>query len=278
MSFSFLLFSFRHTYSVVFHRTFHRKPLRMVVWFAGIILSLLAMNLHAETLTASWEPWPPYQFENGGQLTGLDIDLVEAILKEAGLSPKFVKRPWKRQLQEAEEGTIDVVPGASKTPEREQFALFSNAYRTEAVVMLVSRENAEKFASMTSILAMLKNNLKIGVVREYYYGEDYAALAKDSQYSAGFKEVGDEATNFKKLMTGRIDAMLVDPVAASAAIAENGWQGKLATLFTVYADDIYLLFSKRSVTPSRVEQINEALQRLKDNGQHAAIVSRYLKQ
>ena len=58
-------------------------------------------------LVMGWDPWEPYQYEiAGGQVFGLDVDLVTAVAADAGCDISFRKDSWRELLQqlEAEEG------------------------------------------------------------------------------------------------------------------------------------------------------------------------------
>ena len=50
------------------------------------------------TLTMGWENWPPYQYQTNNTLTGLDIELIKAIVEHMGYKISFKERPWKRLL------------------------------------------------------------------------------------------------------------------------------------------------------------------------------------
>lgn len=238
-----------------------------------------SVSVFAEKLSIGWEPWAPYQYvDESGKLTGLDIDLLTAILDGANFEYDLVKRPWKRMLAEVKSGSIHIAPGASKTPEREEYAHFSLPYRNEQVVLLVSMDNKSKYAGLSSLKDFADKGFSIGVVREYYYGEDYTEMSKSDAYKGLFKEVSDDIKNFQKLLNNRIDAIMVDPVAAGVSIKENGWKGKFHTQFTVYSDDIFMMFSKQSVSKETIETINATLTAMKVDGRHQAILNEYLGQ
>jgi polar amino acid transport system substrate-binding protein len=238
------------------------------------------MSLQAQAdceLTSTWEPWEPYQFQKGDEITGLDNDLVKAIFKEADCKVNFVKRPWARALKEIEAGTIDFASGASMNDERAAFAYFSLPYRDETMVLMVRKGEAVKYdlKQITDIAGM---EFQLGVVRDYFYGEDHKAGMENPEYKKRVHEVKDDIANLKKLTAKRIDGILIDKYTGPYLAKQAGLFDQIE-VHPVYinSDNIYLMFSKRTVTPVRVEQINAALDRIKDKGEYDKILERYLK-
>ena len=66
---------------------------------------------------------------------------------------------------------------ASKTPEREEYALFSDPYRTESAVMYVRIEDAGKY-NFDSLEDIIGTEFKLAVTRGYYYGEEFEELKR----------------------------------------------------------------------------------------------------
>lgn len=241
----------------------------------GLSISIVAQ---AECqLTSTWEPWEPYQFQQDNEITGLDNDLVKAIFKEADCQVNFVKRPWARALKEIEAGTIDFASGASLNAEREAFAHFSIPYRDETMVLMVRKGEAAKYP-LKQISDIAGINFQLGVVRDYFYGEDHKTGLENPEYQKKVNEVKDDIANLKKLAAKRIDGILIDKYTGPYLAKQAGIFDQLE-VHPVYinSDNIYLMFSKRTVAPVMVEKINAALDRIKAKGIYDKIVEPYLK-
>ncbi len=242
------------------------------------ILSVFSTHLAAQCeLTSTWEPWEPYQFQQDNEITGLDNDLVKAIFREAECKVNFVKRPWARALKEIEAGTIDFASGASLNAEREAFAYFSLPYRDETMVLMVRKGESEKY-DLKKITDITQYEFQLGVVRDYFYGEDHKAGLDNADYKKRVNEVKDDIANLKKLAAKRIDGILIDKYTGPYLAKQAGIFEELE-VHPVYinSDNIYLMFSKKTVTPVQVEHLNKALDQLKDKGEYDKIVQRYLK-
>lgn len=228
-------------------------------------------------LTSSWDPWEPYQYQIGDALTGLDVELAQAILKQAGCDVTFKKRPWARALKEVEEGSIDFLTGASINPERQQYANFSAPYRDETMVLLVREGDTAKFA-LQKLSDVANTEFRLGAVRDFYYGEEYKQLMLDENFRKKVSIVPSDAQNLKKLLSGRADGILIDRYTGPFLARQEGGNSKVEQHpVKVSSSDIYLMFSKKSVDPALIEKINTALATVKSNGTYQAILNRYLE-
>jgi polar amino acid transport system substrate-binding protein len=240
-------------------------------------LSVSQQALAECELTSTWEQWEPYQFQKETEITGLDNDLVKAIFKQADCKVNFVKRPWARALKEIEAGTIDFASGASMNDERAQFAHFSIPYRDETMVLIVRKGEASKY-DLRKITDISGIKFELGVVRDYYYGEDHKLGLENPDYKKKISEVKDDTANLKKLVAKRIDGVLIDKYVGPYLAKQEGIFEQIE-VHPVYinSDNIYLMFSKKTVTPVQVEQFNAAIDALKTSGEFDEILQGYLK-
>lgn len=246
-----------------------------------IFFLLFPSNLSADdkrVYVYSWEPWEPYQIvDKTGKLTGLDINIIEAVLDNMGEPYKWQKTPWKRVLKDMDEGFLDGAPGASITDERKQWAWFSDTYRQELVVLFVQKGKKElyPFETLTDII---KSDITIGVARGYYYGEGYKKLIKNEAFARRIEKVKVNELNYKKLALGRIDGFLCDPVAATAGLKSLDMLDMVEIHpMKVYADDVHVMFSKKRVPWEYVRKFNKSLAELKESGEYDKILGRYLE-
>ena len=116
----------------------------MAVWGHKMLKKYLILALFIPIqswsfdLAVGWELWYPYQYRNKQQqLAGLDFDIFNAVVKEAGLNVTYTELPWKRHLHYIKTGQIDIAMGSSYTKEREQYAYFTEPYRQEIIKLFV---------------------------------------------------------------------------------------------------------------------------------------------
>lgn len=241
-------------------------------------LGLISMNSAvAQEVSLGWEDWQPYQYKNAKEeVTGLDIELMQAILENIGYQVTLHELPWKRHLNNVETGRTDLAASASKTPEREQYAYFSDPYRTESVVMYIRAEDSgnHKFDSLQGIIG---SEFTLAVTRGYYYGEEFEELMKNPEFKKHIREVNDNQLAQRQLVRNRVDGFLEDPIAASIELGDEGLLDKVSIHMPIYSDDIFAMFSKKSTSMEMVEAFNKSLAELKKNGTYDQIMSKYLK-
>lgn len=126
-------------------------------------------------LKVGWYDWEPYQYErvvNGQRvLSGLDIEMLQAIGKRAKLNMTFEHHSFDAVLAGLQDGSIDLTIGYRRS-EREVYARYSFPYRLETEVILVRRGSARRFPSSTlsELLKSMRGKTKIGAVTGYVYG------------------------------------------------------------------------------------------------------------
>ncbi len=256
------------------------RKISILLFGAGlIIISTLPSAWATDEFVMGWESWEPFQYKNGqGEITGLDIDLISAIMGNIDMKTSFKEMPWKRHLTLLEGGSVHIAAGASKTSEREAYAHFSDPYRTEAMVLYIRKGESKNYADFKTLDQLPQVNFTIGVVNGYYYGENYAELIKDAAFKAKTEAVNKNELNIKKVVGGRIDGFLMDPAVATARLKEMNLLDKLEIFpVEIYEDEVHVMFSKKSTDPSVVAAFNESLKTLKANGSYLKIMNKYIQ-
>lgn len=253
---------------------------KQFMWCLCVIGTLFLMSANhtvAQGLSLGWEDWQPYQYRDSNQVvTGLDIELMHAIFENIGHRLTLVELPWKRHLRNVELGLTDLAASASKTPEREKYAFFSDPYRSEAAVMYIRKEDIGKY-QFQSLREIIDTDFTLAATRGYYYGEEFAQLMKDPEFKKHVVEVNDNQLAQRQLARKRVDGFLEDPIAATFELRDEGLLEKVAIHMPIYSDDIYVMFSKKSTTPSLVKAFNKSLAELRANGAYDRIMDKYLK-
>ncbi len=154
----------------------------LLLFFTVSLSSSIASEkcpLKGKSLTLGYDDWPPYQFKANKKVTGLDVDLISAILEKGiGCSIKLKSIGWKPHLTRLKKGRIHLAGGASKNKEREVYASFTDPYRTESAVMIINKKDRGKYsASNIKDLKKIKG-FKLGVNRGNWYGDRFDDLKK----------------------------------------------------------------------------------------------------
>jgi polar amino acid transport system substrate-binding protein len=235
-----------------------------------------AFSTEKKAFTIGWEPWKPYQFMNDQrQLTGLDVELVKAIIREMNCTITYVELPWLRQLAYLKNGSLDMIAGASKTSERQEYAFFSNFYRYESNVIFVLKGTAKKYP-FKALFEIKNTKFQLGITNGYHYGDTFAKLLKDPIFQKHIQGVPSDTINIKKALKNRVHGFIGDIYAGIAALKKEGVRDQFEIHpAPVSSANIHIMFSKKSCTQENVDQFNSALQKLKKNGLLNKIISNY---
>ena len=224
----------------------------------------------------AWNQFPPYAYLSpSGDLKGLDVEIVERVLKEMGCTGTPVELPAKRALAELERGDIDLVAAASITPEREVYGRFSIRYRDERVAIFMLADNPMR--------PQLKSAVDLYTVRPRlvanlggFYGDDFDAYEKATSDAALVSRSPSIEDRFRLVEGGRTDGLIEDDIAGADVARRLGLQNKLAVAPIVLSDaPVYLLASKASITPEQVAEINKAIENLQKSGELDRLIASY---
>lgn len=223
-----------------------------------------------------FDVWEPYQYvEISGNVVGLDIEVITAVVEEMGCEVNYIQDTWVKSLEELRKGEVDMLLGASKTEAREQFALFSDAYRLEEFSLYI-RSGDEKHSAYQSIEEFVDNRSRIGIVEGYYYGPSISIMLDGTATSKYFMSSIIGELNVARLLDQDIDGYLEDSFIGASILRRKGLSEYIvAHGLTIQTGDIYVIFSKESVSPEQVAEFNAALSRVKASDEYAEIMQRY---
>lgn len=227
-------------------------------------------------LTMGWDPWEPYHFAGaGGRVQGLDIDIVSELGDRVDCQLEWVQGNWASLLRLLQAGELDMLPGATFTPEREQFAWFSDPYREERFALFVRSEEVDQWSDQ-ALGSLLDGGFRIGVTQGYIYSGPIQALQSDSRYSGQFIEAPIGELNLHALLDYRIDGFLEDPFVVAAIQRRRSGSSEIDSLDLDFGSgEVHLLFSRQSVSQDLVQQFNEALEAMRTDGTYEDIMNRY---
>jgi polar amino acid transport system substrate-binding protein len=227
-------------------------------------------------LKLGFESWEPYQYVGlEQQASGLDIEIVQAVAGRMNCTLVLQHGTWQDLLGLFRQGQLDVLLGASKTAAREEFALFSEPYRAEQFQLFVRKDDVGKY-NFASVAEMVAAKHKVGLISDYYYGEQITALYGDEQMRPQFVESSMSEQNIAVLLDDQVDAVLEDSFVGTAIIRRKGLEQQVQP-HSIKLDEtpIYVMFSKSTVQPEQVSSFNQALQQLKDSGDYQQLLTKY---
>ncbi len=227
-------------------------------------------------LTMGWDPWEPYHsMGSGGAVEGLDIDIVSALADEVGCDLEFIQDNWASHLRAIQRGEMDLLGGATRTPERERFAHFSDPYRSEQFVLFIREGSLDEYPE-EGLESLLENGFRLGLTQGFVYSEEVTTLQTDERFENQFVEAPISELHFNRLQDDRIDGFLDDPYAVAAIERRRGLTGETEPHPIEFpSGEVHFMFSRETVSEEQVEAFNQALEIIREDGRYEEILDRY---
>jgi polar amino acid transport system substrate-binding protein len=227
-------------------------------------------------LVLGFDAWEPYQYADvGGRVAGLDIELITGVAESIGCDIAYQQGTWVDLLSLLKQGNIDMLLGASKTEAREQFAFFSDAYRMEEFSLYI-RSGDEKREAYKTLSEFIESGSRIGVVSDYLYGEEVAALLDDPEQSQFFKNAIMGELNIARLLDQDIDGFLEDSFVGASMLRRKALSDLIvAQGITIQTGNIYVMFSQQGITQDQLAKFNAQLQKVKQSQIYEDLLKKY---
>jgi polar amino acid transport system substrate-binding protein len=223
-----------------------------------------------------WDPWEPYQYEiAGGQVFGLDVDLLTAVTANADCDIAFRKGNWGDLLEQLEAGEIHLLAGATRTAERETFARFTRPYRDEEFLLYVHSARLEELAE-SDLGQMLADGVRIGVINEYLYGAQISAYQSDPDLNAQFIYSQLAETNIGRLTDGAVEGIIEDKYVG-ASIVRHKDLGNIVAVHPVRFSKtpVSIMVSRAAVDEETFERLDASVGELLDSGAIEKVLAQY---
>ena len=208
--------------------------------------------------------FPPYEMvADDGTFEGIDVDIAGKIAEKLGLELVVDDMDFGSIITSVQTAKEDIaLAGLTVTDERKQNVDFTDSYATGVQVVIVPEDSDIK--TIDDLQGKLIGCQESTTGYTYCtddYGEDMVTA-----FPSGANAV-------QALLTGKIDAVVIDKQPAEAYVAQN--EG-LKILDTEYVAENYAIGVSKDNTALR-DAVNNALKELIDDGTVQAILDQYIK-
>ncbi|MBA1244403.1 substrate-binding periplasmic protein [Pseudomonas japonica] len=250
------------------------SSLKSVLLATVLTLCLPAAARAAGEIEVVTEEMPPYNMTENGKVTGFSTDIVQAVMKEAGIDAPIQVMPWARAYDRALSVPNVLIYSIARTPERE--ALFqwvgpiapTNWYLyslAERPVTLHSLDDArgQKIATVNMDVGqqfLLSRGFKMGT-----------ELQSTSRYE----------NNYRMLKIEHVGLWISNELNAIYLMRQNGDDPERALVRSLplpelsSPEGLSLAFSK-GTSPAIVERFKKALNTVRQNGTYEALMHKWL--
>nr|WP_207625616.1 glutamine ABC transporter substrate-binding protein GlnH [Paenalcaligenes suwonensis] len=239
---------------------------KIKAWLAVAALMALPMGAQAqgkELIMATDTAFVPFEFKQDGKYTGFDIDLWDAVAKQAGLQYKLQPMDFNGIIPGLQTRNVDVaLAGITIRDDRKEVIDFSDPYYESGLAILV-REDTDGIQNAADLDGK-QVAVKIGTATVDYLNREVPG--------AKLKLFPNIDNAFLELATGRVDAVVHDTPNVQY-YAQTGGKGHVKVTGAVKSGDYYgIAFPKGS---ELVPVVNEALAAIKANGTYDVIYEKW---
>ncbi len=198
--------------------------------------------------------FPPYEYlGSDNKPVGVDVDIAQKIADELGVKLKVVDMDFDGIIPALVAGKGDIgVSGFTIKPDRLESVDFSTKYAKSSQYMVVQKDN-------TTIKTAADLDGKVLGVQEGTTGDFYATDDVKAKSVERYKTAMDATA---ALMSGKIDAVIVDELPAKAIVQQNS--NTLKYIDEKLTEEEYAIAIKKN--SDLTAEINKVLEKLIADG------------
>ncbi|MCO5365043.1 transporter substrate-binding domain-containing protein [Pseudomonas alliivorans] len=230
-----------------------------------LLLSAPARADHYQVVT---EEWPPYNYSENGQITGMTTEIVRAIMNVTGHDLTIVLAPSMRASLILKMRPRTIMYSMFRTPEREHVYKWVGPILEEAI-------HPYQLAAAPPVTSLEQ------LLHAPQITTRHAGLLPDMLQSLGFKNLDKSATEsvqlYRMLLSDRTAIIIGDTDAGVAYQSRqlNIAPGTLRQIpIELYRSSLYIAFS-RDCEDDVVDSWSSALETLRQSGELERIQRRY---
>jgi polar amino acid transport system substrate-binding protein len=228
-------------------------------------------------LTYLTDELAPYNYQEGGIVTGISVEILEAVFRDIGVNRTGADVrvvPWTEGFQAARNDTGTVLFSVARTPEREQYFKWAGPFTSARSVL---------FAPMTRNITIAApedlNRYRIGTVQDSVEND----LLIEQGVNASHLVPGQTPEDLLRMLEeGQIDLWALGELPArhqmlTTAADPNAYE----IVYTLSENDLYYVFS-RDVPDTLVSAFQYSLDTVRDQmdmygiSEYERIIYRYL--
>lgn len=234
----------------------------LTVLMTGTLLVCTGCGAKKQLVMATNAEFPPYEYHEGENIVGIDVEIAQAIADEVGAELVIEDMAFDSILTAVQSGKADMgIAGLTITEDRLQNVDFSNSYAIATQVIIVNQDSA---IDDPDDLGGKTIGVQLGTT-----GDIYAEDIEDAtieRYNKGFEAV-------QALLQNKVDAVIIDNEPAKVFVEQNEGIRIVDKEFTV---EEYAIAVKKG-NSDLLEKVNKAIEELQESGKLQEIVDKYIK-
>jgi len=246
------------------------KALRTITTALALLvaMSLTALAAPRSIKVATDATWPPMEMVDANkQIVGYDIDFINAVAKEAGLTVEFKNTAWDGIFAGLDSGQYDaIISSVTITDERKAKYDFSDAYTSIGQILVVPK--TDKTSKTIADLKGKKVGSQIGTT---------GAMEVKKVAGVESKTYDEIGLAFADMAAGRISGVVCDePVAAHFALKKKEYKEKFKIVGKAFTKEGYGIVVKKG-NKELVDLLNKGIKSVKAKKLDTKIHTKWVK-
>ncbi|HHW23575.1 MAG TPA: amino acid ABC transporter substrate-binding protein [Clostridiaceae bacterium] len=206
---------------------------------------------------------------------GISKDFVTELFKRMDLKYEIKVMPRARISSMIEEGSLHMGVQSIRTTEREKYAWFVTYFTEKNSVLVRKTANISNEADLLN-----SRNIKVGIVRGYYYGEYYMDLIEKLKKKRIIVETKDIEELFELLRNDWIQVTFNNPSSYLYYFEKNSIDDIDVIDFDPDGKPLArcLMLSRKYFTEDHVREFERVIDEMKKDGTLYEIFNRYLNE
>ena len=255
--------------------------------YDSIRAKYLPLKLPKRKFVFICEKWRPFEYLQNGTPKGIDVEIVDIIMRKLKIPYEIKFYPWARAWMLVKKGKADAVLSISYKPSREKFLYYTASQRAFAETGKLPKEylwisqynffvkksklNKINFSSYSQVL---KAKYRVGRNKDYSYNEEFMKSGIPATLT-----VSNTKDGFSALVLDKIDLYPMDKTIGLAEVSDMGMENSIDYLPKPMFSKPYLVpFIKKSNYPNLEDIMNKfyrELEVLRKDGTYDKIYKKY---
>ncbi len=254
------------------------KKILALVMAAIVVLGLVALagcgndqeNEVEKLVLATSADFPPYEFMDGSEYAGIDIEVAGIIAEKLGRELVVENMNFNSVINSVQANKADIgMSGITVTDERKESVNFTDPY-TKAVQVIVVREDSivKSVDDLSADGPFCKIGVQLSTTGDIYISGDIA----DKKINGEVEQYTTGAEAIQALVSGKIDCVVIDNEPAKSFVKANDG---LKILEAEYAVEDYAIAISKDDT-QLLADVNKILAEIKADGTLQKIIDKHI--
>lgn len=252
----------------------------VLAFFISFVAFFTGCKEDSKLVVATAAEFPPFEFKEGKEFKGIDMEIAQAIAKELGMELEIQDMEFDSVISAISSGNVDFgISGLTINETRSKVVDFSTPYYNAAQVVIAKKNSSFKFEGdnpekLKELIANTKG-IKIGVATGTtgaFYANGNEDWGFDGFANAEVKSFVNGSLAVNALVNGVVDIVILDEAPANILSKAND---------STYVINSYLTEEQYGIAVKKgnkelLDKINIALKNIQDSGTLDNIIKKYM--